>query len=129
MMATVNIILLFILGLLFVQFSYRFVLTYSITENHVRIRFLGIPLSTIPYGHIRNVKLIPVRSAYLMNPLTTWSYQNRLWFREGVLIVKKYALIRNIVLTPAKPREVVEKIQSMIPYESDARTRSRETGR
>ena len=120
MVATVSILLLFIFGLLVVQFTYRFVLTYSVTENHVRIRFLGIPISTIPYDHIRNVKLIRVRSAYLMNPFTTWSYGNRLWFREAVLIVKKYALIRNIILTPSRPHQVVGEIQSRILNASDS---------
>ena len=106
--------MLMVIAVVFSQCCFRFFLSYSFADQFVRVRFFGVQLSRIPYAHIREVRLISLRAAYFRNPFTCWRYANRLWFRQAVLIVKKYALIRYIILTPSRPDEVVNKIQSMI---------------
>jgi hypothetical protein len=99
----ISFIIFIILSIMAVLWLRVLLIAYELTENSLKIRFLGLPLCKLPYKEIRSCEV--VKAAKLWRPAVVfsdhWWLHTRL-FVDGIIIQSKW---RKYVLTPENPQE------------------------
>jgi hypothetical protein len=109
-----NLCLLLLLAMVFGQFLLRYFYNYSLTEEAIRVRFIGVPIFSFPFSNIEDVKTISMKQFYKLNPFLSLRFGNRLWGRGAVLIIRRRAFFRFVAFTPSHSQETVDWVQKHI---------------
>lgn len=110
----VAILILFIVTILIVQFTFRYVYNYRVSNTRIEIVLFGkIPIKSIPFSNIVELRkmafkeTLPFKS---MEMFLALRFGNRVW-GQIVSIQQKKGLIKTILISPDNADRFIEDVQ------------------